>query len=472
MRSSRPSCSPISRRYPTGRTKRSTCSRHPKASPACFRWAAAVTGSWPTGRPAATRRPTRRPRRLRNATRSCVPCRRVDLAERSRVVGVFSSAQPDGRPVASRPRVLRGRRRACPQPGRRAGHEHRHPGGVQSWLEARARARRGHARAAARHVSRGASSDRARRVAADRFRHADRRSRAWRDEAAARSRRAGAGVVRADARRGAAHGQRARRAVPEESADARARARWRAARRRAGTRRARAGARRPLGQAPGTARLYDLHDPASFTLLLLEEPENADTGAVPPMPTDAQALVQAERIMPDAVRVWRVTDADGGDAGSRRNTAARGRRSAAAGWLRRRAARRGDRCERCATAKAGSRACRGPRSGAVRRSPWRVRATRGARRSRRARSVPPLPGLARRIVERRERAAHPRLPEAPDMVGDPGQRFVSIGHRFEECADLVGHVDQVSVVHRFLTCLSSRRRSRRRGARAGRAAPR
>ncbi|MFP3710920.1 FAD-binding monooxygenase, partial [Paraburkholderia sp. SIMBA_009] len=24
----------------------------------------------------------------------------------------------------------------------------------------------------------------------------------------------------------------------------------------------------PLGRAPGTARLYDLHDPASFTLLL------------------------------------------------------------------------------------------------------------------------------------------------------------------------------------------------------------
>ena len=72
----------------------------------------------------------------------------------------------------------------------------------------------------------------------------------------------------------------------------------------------------PLGQAPGTARLYDLHDPASFTLLLLEEPVNADTGAVPPMPTDAQALVQGlERIMPDAVRVWRVTDAEGGDAG-------------------------------------------------------------------------------------------------------------------------------------------------------------
>ncbi|WP_175963701.1 FAD-dependent monooxygenase [Burkholderia pyrrocinia] len=68
----------------------------------------------------------------------------------------------------------------------------------------------------------------------------------------------------------------------------------------------------PLGQAPGTARLYDLHDPASFTLLLLEEPVNADTGAAPPMAADAQALVQGlERIMPGAVRVWRVTDIEG-----------------------------------------------------------------------------------------------------------------------------------------------------------------
>ncbi|MGU7842141.1 FAD-dependent monooxygenase [Burkholderia sp. AW33-5] len=70
----------------------------------------------------------------------------------------------------------------------------------------------------------------------------------------------------------------------------------------------------PLGRAPGTARLYDLHDPASFTLLLLEEPAGADTGDtadVPPMPADAQALVQGlERIMPGAVRTWRVADAE------------------------------------------------------------------------------------------------------------------------------------------------------------------
>ena len=67
----------------------------------------------------------------------------------------------------------------------------------------------------------------------------------------------------------------------------------------------------PLGRAPGTARLYDLHDPASFTLLLLEEPASADTGDVPPMPADAQALAQGlERIMPGAVRTWRVADAE------------------------------------------------------------------------------------------------------------------------------------------------------------------
>lgn len=68
----------------------------------------------------------------------------------------------------------------------------------------------------------------------------------------------------------------------------------------------------PLGQAPGTARLYDLHDPASFTLLLLEEPVAADATEAPPMAADAQALVQGlEKIMPDAVRAWRVADAEG-----------------------------------------------------------------------------------------------------------------------------------------------------------------
>ncbi|WP_063548554.1 FAD-dependent monooxygenase [Burkholderia territorii] len=75
----------------------------------------------------------------------------------------------------------------------------------------------------------------------------------------------------------------------------------------------------PLGRAPGTARLYDLHDPASFTLLMLEEPPGAgaaDPGDVPPLPADARALAEGlARIMPGAVRTWRVADAesDGAD---------------------------------------------------------------------------------------------------------------------------------------------------------------
>ncbi|MGS0894938.1 FAD-dependent monooxygenase [Burkholderia stagnalis] len=68
----------------------------------------------------------------------------------------------------------------------------------------------------------------------------------------------------------------------------------------------------PLGRAPGTARLYDLLDPASFTLLLLEERASVDDGEAPSAPADAQQLArELERIMPDAVRVWRVADAEG-----------------------------------------------------------------------------------------------------------------------------------------------------------------
>ncbi|WP_175881972.1 FAD-dependent monooxygenase [Burkholderia sp. BCC0044] len=67
----------------------------------------------------------------------------------------------------------------------------------------------------------------------------------------------------------------------------------------------------PLGRAPGSARIYDLHDPASFTLLLLEEPVAVDAGDVPPMPADGQLLAEGlERVMPGAVRAWRVADAE------------------------------------------------------------------------------------------------------------------------------------------------------------------
>ncbi|AJY17284.1 FAD-dependent monooxygenase [Burkholderia multivorans] len=68
----------------------------------------------------------------------------------------------------------------------------------------------------------------------------------------------------------------------------------------------------PLGQAPGTARLYDVHDPASFTLLLLEAPPSTGLDDVSPLAADAQALIQRlERIMPGAVRAWRVADVEG-----------------------------------------------------------------------------------------------------------------------------------------------------------------
>jgi 3-(3-hydroxy-phenyl)propionate hydroxylase len=69
----------------------------------------------------------------------------------------------------------------------------------------------------------------------------------------------------------------------------------------------------PLGQAPGIARLYDLHEPASFTLLLLEAPaESGEEAPAQPGVTDGAALAQAlERILPGAVRTWRVTDTEG-----------------------------------------------------------------------------------------------------------------------------------------------------------------
>ncbi|WP_323118497.1 FAD-dependent monooxygenase [Burkholderia alba] len=66
----------------------------------------------------------------------------------------------------------------------------------------------------------------------------------------------------------------------------------------------------PLGDAPGVARLFDLHDPAHFTLLLLEAP--GIDGETPEGDRDSLALAAAlARIMPGAVRVWRVTDIDG-----------------------------------------------------------------------------------------------------------------------------------------------------------------
>ncbi|MEK6349091.1 MAG: FAD-dependent monooxygenase [Burkholderia sp.] len=80
----------------------------------------------------------------------------------------------------------------------------------------------------------------------------------------------------------------------------------------------------PLGQAPGVARLFDLHDPAHFTLLLIE-PGGASSPAAADAPgadgrndtqadRDGPALAAAlDRLMPGAIRTWRVTDA--GDTG-------------------------------------------------------------------------------------------------------------------------------------------------------------
>jgi 3-(3-hydroxy-phenyl)propionate hydroxylase len=81
----------------------------------------------------------------------------------------------------------------------------------------------------------------------------------------------------------------------------------------------------PLGRAPGTGRIYDLHDPAFFSLFLLVALPGDGNGrfggvGVPvpePIPADAevdQLVSMLEAMLPGAVRIWRVTDAlsDGG----------------------------------------------------------------------------------------------------------------------------------------------------------------
>ena len=81
----------------------------------------------------------------------------------------------------------------------------------------------------------------------------------------------------------------------------------------------------PLGRAPGTCRVYDLHDPACFSLfILMRLPSGTETlldatGALaaPPLPADAdldRLGTALEAALPGSVRIWRVTDAraDGG----------------------------------------------------------------------------------------------------------------------------------------------------------------
>jgi 2-polyprenyl-6-methoxyphenol hydroxylase-like FAD-dependent oxidoreductase len=67
----------------------------------------------------------------------------------------------------------------------------------------------------------------------------------------------------------------------------------------------------PFGKAPGTGRIFDLHDPASFSLFLLVD---GATGRA--TQEDDAALARfaeaLERLLPHALRVWRLSDAPKG----------------------------------------------------------------------------------------------------------------------------------------------------------------
>jgi 2-polyprenyl-6-methoxyphenol hydroxylase-like FAD-dependent oxidoreductase len=81
----------------------------------------------------------------------------------------------------------------------------------------------------------------------------------------------------------------------------------------------------PLGRAPGIGCIFDLHDPAFFSLfLLVDPPEEAPSGngkllglaRKPVRSADLDRFVSAiEDLLPGAVRVWRVSDANGEDGG-------------------------------------------------------------------------------------------------------------------------------------------------------------
>ncbi|WP_244815470.1 FAD-dependent monooxygenase [Caballeronia sp. Lep1P3] len=82
----------------------------------------------------------------------------------------------------------------------------------------------------------------------------------------------------------------------------------------------------PLGRLPGVGCLYDLHDPGCFSLFLLVHPAGGDDIALAPATiTVAHAMRDAtldglaqsiEAILPNAVRIWRITDTSGDDAQS------------------------------------------------------------------------------------------------------------------------------------------------------------
>ncbi|MGF6954789.1 FAD-dependent monooxygenase [Paraburkholderia youngii] len=75
----------------------------------------------------------------------------------------------------------------------------------------------------------------------------------------------------------------------------------------------------PLGRAPGVGCIFDLHDPAFFSLFLLVPPlpvdgtplDPAAKHAAPPDPQVEKLAAEVERLLPNAVRIWRVTDTSG-----------------------------------------------------------------------------------------------------------------------------------------------------------------
>jgi 3-(3-hydroxy-phenyl)propionate hydroxylase len=75
----------------------------------------------------------------------------------------------------------------------------------------------------------------------------------------------------------------------------------------------------PLGRAPGIGCIFDLHDPAFFSLFLLVAPEDASDAPHDPVArrkathdADLDHFSEAvERLLPGAVRIWRVSDTTG-----------------------------------------------------------------------------------------------------------------------------------------------------------------
>ncbi|MFM0243156.1 FAD-dependent monooxygenase [Paraburkholderia phytofirmans] len=75
----------------------------------------------------------------------------------------------------------------------------------------------------------------------------------------------------------------------------------------------------PLGRAPGVGCIFDLHDPAFFSLFLLVPPlpvdetplDPAAKHAPPPDPEMERVAAEVERLLPGAVRIWRITDTNG-----------------------------------------------------------------------------------------------------------------------------------------------------------------